>query len=141
MVRLFRFAHVLKTSGDAGLSMAFRTIAASTASGSTRESMIRLSSGGTARYRDQKPDTITTPNNSNNKARTMGDTLGDALPKEMARVRDKIMPAYADPALNGAGVFALNMMRQDLDAAARAMAEGDVVAMMACYEALKTYDV
>lgn len=71
----------------------------------------------------------------------MSDTLGDALPKEMARVRDEVMPHYSDPILNGAGIFALTMMRRDLDAAAKAMAEGDVVAMMACYQALKEYDV
>ena len=71
----------------------------------------------------------------------MTNTLGDALPEEMRRVRDDVMPYYSDPALNGSGAFALTMMRRDLDAAAKAMAEGDVVAMMACYKALKEYDV
>lgn len=69
----------------------------------------------------------------------MSDTLGDALPKEMARVRDRVMPAYQE--IGNSGWFALNMMRRDLDAAAKAMAEGDVVAMIRAYEALKTYDV
>lgn len=65
------------------------------------------------------------------------DTLGDALPREMARVRDKVMPAYL--AVGEAGVFALAMMRADLDAAAKAMMEGDVVAMIRVYQLLKEY--
>lgn len=64
-------------------------------------------------------------------------TLGDALPKEMARVRDEIMPAYIE--IGPAGAFALACMRRDLDAAARAMALGDVVAMLRAHEALKGY--
>jgi hypothetical protein len=67
-------------------------------------------------------------------------SLGEELPKEMARVRDEVVPAYSHPALNGAGAFALMMMRRDLDAAAKAMAEGDVVEMLRAYEALKCYD-
>ena len=69
----------------------------------------------------------------------MSDTLGEALPKEMARVRDEVMLAYAE--IGNSGWFALNMMRRDLDAAAKAMSEGDVVAMMAAYQSLKEYDV
>lgn len=65
-------------------------------------------------------------------------TLGDALPKEMARIRDEVMPAYVE--IGPAGQFALAFMRQDLDAAARAMAEGDVVAMLRAYEKLKGYE-
>lgn len=64
-------------------------------------------------------------------------TLGEALPKEMARVRDEVMPAYQS--IGAAGAFALHCMRSDLDKAARAMMEGDVVAMLRCYEALKGY--
>jgi hypothetical protein len=63
------------------------------------------------------------------------DTLGDALPREMARVRDEVMPAYQE--IGPAGGFALMMMRRALDAAAKAMVEGDVVAMMRAYQALK----
>lgn len=66
------------------------------------------------------------------------DTLGDALPREVARVRDEVMPAYI--AIGGPGGFALAGMRRDLDEAARAMAEGDVVAMLRAYEALRGYD-
>jgi hypothetical protein len=65
------------------------------------------------------------------------DTLGTALPREMARVRDDVMPAYV--AIGPAGGFALTLMRMELDAAAKAMAEGDVVAMLRSYEALKGF--
>ena len=67
------------------------------------------------------------------------DTLGDALPREMARVRDEVMPAYVE--IGWVGSFALALMRRDLDAAARAMAEGDVVAMARAFEALKGYEI
>lgn len=65
-------------------------------------------------------------------------TLGDALPKEMARVRDVLMPRYQQ--IGPAGMFALTMMRMDLDRAAKAMVEGDLVAMIAAYKALKEYE-
>jgi hypothetical protein len=69
-------------------------------------------------------------------------TLGDALPKEMARVRDQVMPAYlaCQGMPNVCVEPALYMMRASLDAAARAMIEGDVVAMLRCYEDLKGYE-
>lgn len=67
------------------------------------------------------------------------ETLGDALPKEMARVRDKILPAYLE--IGPSGAFAASMMRQDLDAAAKAMIEGDVVKMVQVYESLKEYSL
>ena len=63
------------------------------------------------------------------------DTLGEALPREMARVRDEVMPAYVE--IGPAGAFGLAMMRQNLDEAARALAEGDVVAMVRVYQSLK----
>ena len=66
-------------------------------------------------------------------------TLGEALPAEMARVRDKVMPAYIE--VGPPGAFALMMMRQDLDCAAKALAEGDVIAMLKTYEELKGYSL
>ena len=69
----------------------------------------------------------------------MSYSLGEALPREMARVRDEVMPAYQHPALAGAGAFALIGMRRDLDDAARALAEGDVVAMLRVYQSLKEW--
>jgi len=65
------------------------------------------------------------------------DTLGDALPREMARVRDEVMPAYIK--IGPAGQFALAFMRADLDRATKALAEGDVVEMLRAYESLKGY--
>jgi hypothetical protein len=66
-------------------------------------------------------------------------TLGEALPREMARVRDEVMPQYlALRGMPGVNVeFALSMMRYDLDRAANAMAAGDVVAMLEVYQSLK----
>jgi len=67
------------------------------------------------------------------------ETLGEALPREMARVRDRVMPAYIG--LKGdAGRVALVMMRGSLDQAAKAMAEGDIASMIAAYEDLRSYD-
>ncbi len=67
------------------------------------------------------------------------DTLGDALPREMARVRDEVLPMYLQ-LQNTPGVEvrpAIAMMRHDLDRAAKALAEGDVVAMLEVYQSLK----
>lgn len=65
------------------------------------------------------------------------DTLCDALPREMTRVRDELMPAYQS--IGAPGGFALACMRHDLDVATKALAEGDVVAMMVSYQKLKDY--
>lgn len=67
----------------------------------------------------------------------MSESLGEALPKEMARVRDQIMPAYSSIGL--AGSFALAMLRADLGRAADALASGDVVEMVEVYKSLKAY--
>ena len=67
------------------------------------------------------------------------DTLGDALPKEMARIRDEVMPVYQS--IGNAGQPALMMMRASLDEAAKAMAEGDIVAMVRSYEDMKGYEL
>jgi hypothetical protein len=66
-------------------------------------------------------------------------SLGEALPAEMARVRDKVMPAYIE--IGPAGAIALMMMRHSLDVAAKALAEGDVAAMIAAHEDLKGYEL
>ncbi len=67
------------------------------------------------------------------------ETLGEALPREMARVRDEVLPQYI--ALRGMPNVLVEpqimMMRADLDAAAKAIAEGDVVAMLRAYWSLK----
>ena len=70
-------------------------------------------------------------------ATQLPDTVGTALPREMARVRDELMPLYRE--IGAPGLFALGLMRIDLDKAAKALAEGDVVEMIRCYNALKGY--
>lgn len=65
------------------------------------------------------------------------DTVGDALPREMARVRDVVMPAYIE--IGPAGALALMFMRRDLDKAARAMAAGDVVEMIEMLKELRSW--
>jgi hypothetical protein len=63
------------------------------------------------------------------------DTLGDALPREMKRVRDEVMPAYIE--IGPPGRLALALMRDVLDRATKALAEGDVITMLRVYEELK----
>lgn len=67
----------------------------------------------------------------------MVETLGEALPLEMARVRDELLPMYLE--IGPAGTFAVTMMRRDLDAAAKALVEGDLPTMIRVYESLKGY--
>ena len=62
-------------------------------------------------------------------------SLGTALPQLMARVRDEILPLYIE--IGPAGAFGAMMIRKDLDAAAKAMIEGDVIAIIAAYQKLK----
>ncbi len=61
-------------------------------------------------------------------------TLGDALPKEMARVRE-ILGEYK--AIGPSGAFGAMMIERDLAAADRAVISGDLVAMLQAYETLK----
>ena len=65
------------------------------------------------------------------------ETLGTALPKEMARVRDELMPIYQS--IGPAGAFALAMMQRALDGATKALAEGDLPAMIRYYDDLKSF--
>lgn len=62
-------------------------------------------------------------------------TLSEALPAEMARVRDHVLPAF--DAIGTPGVLGAAMIRTDLDRAARAAAEGDLMAMIEAHEALR----
>ena len=70
---------------------------------------------------------------------TPTESLGEALPREMARVRDEVMPPYRD--IGPSGVPALMMMRHALDVAAKALAEGDVVMMVRIYQELKDFSL
>ncbi len=67
------------------------------------------------------------------------ESLGEALPKEQARVRELILQ-YRDPMLGGSGVFAAAMMENSLREADQAVMSGDVVAMLRAYEDLKGYN-
>ena len=64
------------------------------------------------------------------------ETLAEALPREQARVR-ALLPIYREigPAAN----FAIHMMEQSLQAADRAAASGDVVAMLRALKDLQEY--
>ena len=68
----------------------------------------------------------------------MSNLLGEALPKEMTRVRDMI-PYYEE--IGPRAAFVLSLMRHDLDRAATALAEGDVAAMIDAYQSLKEYSL
>ena len=63
--------------------------------------------------------------------------LGEAIPWQMARVRDEVIPAYEE--CGPGGSFAVAIMKRDLDEAARALAEGDLAAMMRSYISLKNH--
>lgn len=67
------------------------------------------------------------------------DTLGEALPREMARVRDEVLPAY--DSIGPAGRPAALLMRHDLDLAAKALAEGDVAVMIRVYQSLTEWSL
>jgi hypothetical protein len=66
------------------------------------------------------------------------ESLGEALPKEQARVRELILQ-YRDPMLKGAGSLAAACMEVSLRNADQAVMSGDVAAMIAAYEDLKGY--
>jgi len=62
------------------------------------------------------------------------ETLADALPKEMARVRE-VLGHYRE--IGPAGMFGAAMIEQDLRAADRAVMSGDVVAMLRSLKTLQ----
>ena len=66
-------------------------------------------------------------------------TLGEALPLEIARVRDVLIPAYLE--CGPGGMPAVVLMRADLDAASKAMIEGDLVEMVRVYQKLKGWEL
>ena len=66
------------------------------------------------------------------------ESLGEALPKEMARVRSLIV-MYRDPSLKGAGNLAAAMMERSLVAADRAIVSGDLAEMIRCFKDLREW--
>lgn len=65
------------------------------------------------------------------------ETLADALPKEMARIRDVVMPAHRG--IGPASGFAIAFMKRDLELATKAIAEGDTWGMITALKALREY--
>ena len=61
-------------------------------------------------------------------------SLAESLPKEQARVRE-VLALYKS--IGPAGIIGAAMIEQDLAAADRAAASGDIVAMVRAYETLK----
>jgi hypothetical protein len=64
----------------------------------------------------------------------MSESLAEALPKEMARVRE-VLGAYK--AIGPAGMFGAAFIEADLREADQAVMSGDVVRMIRVYEKLK----
>lgn len=67
-------------------------------------------------------------------------SLAEELSKEQARVRELIL-IYRDPELNGIGEFIASMMELSLQAAEKAVINGDLAAMITAYEDLKSYEI
>lgn len=63
--------------------------------------------------------------------------LIEGLLSEMNRVRE-LIPLYDLP--NGAGAFAIAQMKESIVKAEAAIADGDVIAELQCYEELKCYE-
>jgi hypothetical protein len=61
------------------------------------------------------------------------DTIGIVLSREIARVRDEIMPAY------GVNAPEVPVIQRDLSAARTALAENDIIAMAKAHGALKLH--
>lgn len=61
--------------------------------------------------------------------------LAEALQQEIDRVRDDVLPTYV--AIGAPGGLAMRLIRKDLAAAAKALGECDVVAMIQSYKTLK----
>jgi hypothetical protein len=66
-------------------------------------------------------------------------SLGTRLPAEITRVRDEVLPAYLE--IGQAGAFAASMMRRELDLAVKALAEGDIAAMITAFHSLKGFEL
>jgi hypothetical protein len=68
-------------------------------------------------------------------------SLGTELPREMARVRDEVIPAYESLRRRPNVIVEpqIAMMKADLDRAAKALTEGNVVEMLRVYQILKEW--
>lgn len=64
-------------------------------------------------------------------------SVGIEIQNEIKRVRDVLIPAYQ--AAGPAAAIAIQMMRNSLDNATKALAEGNVIEIIRAYEDLKGY--
>lgn len=64
-------------------------------------------------------------------------SLAEALPHEIKRLREEVIPAYRS--IGTPGNFAVAMMEFRITQAEEAIAQGDVVAMLRLYSELKDY--
>ncbi len=64
----------------------------------------------------------------------MTQSLGEALPQEISRCQE-LLAVYQN--IGPAGFFGAGILKAHLDAGVKALAEGDVVAMIRAYEELK----
>jgi len=62
-------------------------------------------------------------------------SVGEEIQVEIKRVRDVVIPQYEE--IGDAGKFAIIMMKQTLDEATKALAEGNVVSILRAYQNLK----
>lgn len=65
------------------------------------------------------------------------ETLGDALPKEISRVRS-LIEQYRS--IGPSGQFGIVLMSRDIAEAENATANGDTVAMLRVYQRLKSWN-
>ena len=65
------------------------------------------------------------------------ETLGDALPREQARVRE-LLGIYKS--IGPAGMFAATLMEESLRRADKAVMSGDPVEIIKAYEDLKAFE-
>jgi hypothetical protein len=70
----------------------------------------------------------------------MADSVGEALPREMTRIR-KLLPNYERVAPFAPGArITIALMNASLDRAQAALASGDVIKIIRAYEDLKGYE-
>lgn len=69
----------------------------------------------------------------------MSTSVGEDMPRLMAHVRDVLIPQH-EALPGGAGMIGAALMRAELDIAARALASGDVVAIVRSYAELKGFE-
>lgn len=65
----------------------------------------------------------------------MSTTVGEAILEELKRNRELLKTYQELP--DGVGAFGAAMINADINAAEKALAENDVVAILQCYEKLK----